>query len=149
MSRFATAVLTTGTSNNVASIEIINSSNTIPAFIKEIGVALNAATASVIVLGRPAAKGVTPTSPAAFVDEEGKATGLVTSAIAWGTSPTAPTVPMRRMGFPATVGSNMKFEFGGRGVRLSPGQTFVIHNVGAVSAMNVYAVVEQDVHTVA
>lgn len=148
MSQFSAGRLTTGTSNNAASLEIINSSADTAAFIKEIGVALNAATATVLVLGRPAAKGVTPTSPAAMVDEEGRATGLVTTALAWGTSPTAPTMPMRRIGLPATAGANIVLKFRGRGVRLAPGETFVLHNVGTVSALNVYVVVEQDIRTV-
>lgn len=149
MSRFSTGRLTTNTTASNASIEIINSSTTLAAFIKEIGIALNAATATVITLGRPAAAGVTPTTPEAMQDEEGAAIGLVTTALAWGTSPTPPTVPMRRMGFAATAGLNWKFEFGGRGVRLAPGGTFIISNVGVVSALSVYVVAEQDVRVIA
>ena len=148
MSRFATGRLSTTTTASNASLEIINGHATLPAFLKEIGIALNAATATVLLLGRPAAAGVTPTSPQAMVDEEGAATGSVTTALAWATSPTPPTVPMRRMGFAATAGLNWKFEFAGRGVRLAPGETFIISNSGAVSALSMYAVVEQDIRSV-
>jgi len=56
-----------------------------------------AASAYTFGIGRPGAIGVTPTSPITFIAENpADATGTVTSAIAWGTGPTAPTNFFRR-----------------------------------------------------
>src|SRR4029077_17277324 len=49
-------------------------------------------------LGRPGAKGITPTTPVTVIDEgDGNApTGLTTTASAWGTAPTVPANFNRR-----------------------------------------------------
>jgi hypothetical protein len=144
MSRYSLGVTTTNTTNTQV-VEIINSHNTASAFLKVIDVALNTAAATVVGFGRPAAAGITPTSPVALVDEQSGADGIVTTALAWGTGPTAPAKFLRKFGFPATIGSAATWEFAGKGFRLGPGQTAVVSVIsGTSSILHVSFEVEQD-----
>lgn len=137
-------VLTTNTTINQAAWEIITGSTPGRAKLLEIGVTLNAATATSIGLGFPAAVGVTPTSPVDFLGEDPAnvlAAGVVTSALAWGTSPTAPAKYFRRMNFPGTIGSGVVWTFP-KGLSIPVSSSIVIFNITANSAMNCYAVLE-------
>ena len=66
----------------------------------------NTAVAGVYGVGRPAAIGITPTSPQTFIDEaDGNgATGLTTAAVAWGTAPTVPSNFFDRYSAAASIG---------------------------------------------
>ena len=79
----------------------------------EFGITLNAATASVFAIGRPAAIGITPTSPQTVLAEDGgnTATGNTTTALAWGTAPTVPANFFRRCSFAATIGAGLIWTF--------------------------------------
>ncbi len=73
-------------------------------------------------VGRPAAIGVTPTSPQTVVDEaDGNgATGLTTTALAWGTGPTVPSNFNRRYTCVAGIGAGFIAVFpGGFGLPVS------------------------------
>jgi hypothetical protein len=85
------------------------------AHIREIGIFMAAATASTFGLGRPAAIGVTPTSPVTGLGEDpAEPAGLSSTAVAWATAPTAPTNAYyhRRIGLPAAIGSGVIWTFG-------------------------------------
>jgi len=150
MSRFSSGALTTGVTANTARLEIINTSTVKEAFIKAVTVVTNTAAVAVVAFGRPAAAGITPTSPVALQDEMGLATGLVKTALAWGTGPTVPAVFYRRYGIPATIGQGVLWTFLGKGFRLAPLATAVLWCLSDTS--NIFQVTveaEQDTNTVA
>jgi hypothetical protein len=154
-SKFSGSDLTSGVTTNTAVYELINSSPR-DAYVKRIRCTLNAATASMLAIGRPAAAGVTPTSPLALLDEAGIITSLVKTALAWGgAAPTKPTRFFRQTSRPATIGDSFEWSFetadDNAGLKLVPGATLVIWNIGggSCSAVFVDAVVEQEVLTVA
>ena len=112
----------------------------------ELGITINAATASVFGLGRPAAIGITPTSPATVLAEDGgnTATGNTTTALAWGTAPTAPTNFFRRVSLPATIGAGFIWTFP-RGIVVLKALTSVLWNpsAGSNSVADVWCVVDE------
>jgi len=134
-------VLTTGTSSGTAAWEIrANASSRIR--IMELGFFLTAATASQIGLGRPAAIGVTPTSPVDFPMEDPadfNVAGECQSALAWTTGPTAPTAFYRRIGLPATIGVGVIWTWP-KGLVIPASGSMVLWNLAASSALNAYAV---------
>jgi len=112
--------------------------------VMEVGISINAATASVFGLGRPAAIGITPTSPVTFLDESdgNGAAGLTTCAVAWGTGPTVPANFFRRVSTPATVGAGIIWTFP-RGLGLPVSGSIVVWNIGTDSVADVWAVVDE------
>jgi hypothetical protein len=139
---YANSVLTTNVTTAEATWELIAGTNGVRLF--ELGIALNAATASTILLARPAAKGVTPTTAKAF-KPEGVNDGLgsdssATTAVAWGTKPTAPAdgIYMRRFGLPAEVGRSIVWTWE-NGLLIPAAASLVIFNGATNSALNVWA----------
>jgi hypothetical protein len=110
----------------------------------ELGLTNNAATASVFGLGRPAAIGVTPTSPQTFLDEQdgNGGTGATTAAVAWGTPPTVPTNFFRRVSLPATIGAGVIWTFP-RGLRIVLSSSIVLWVIATASVVDVYAAVDE------
>jgi hypothetical protein len=144
MALYNFGVLTTGTASGAAAWEIRTSAN-VRARIMEIGIFLNAATASIVGLGRPAAIGLTPTSPVDFLPEDPADTtvsGAVQSALAWSTGPTVPTNFLRRIGLPATIGTGIIWTFP-RGLVIPVSSSIVLWNLALNSAFNAYAVIDQ------
>jgi hypothetical protein len=110
----------------------------------EIGIFLAAATASTFGLGRPAALGITPTTPVDFLPEDPNdvlATGIVQGALAWGTLPTAPTQFLRRISLPATIGTGVIWTFP-RGLVIPVSSNLVVYNITATGVADVYAVID-------
>jgi len=110
----------------------------------EVGITLAAATTSVFGLGRPQAIGVTPTSPVNFQVEDPNdvlASGVVQSALAWGTDPTIPSNFFRRVALPATIGTGVIWTFP-QGLIIPVSSSLVIWNLSAVGVADLYAVVE-------
>lgn len=108
----------------------------------ECGVYIPSAGTATFGLGRPAAPGVTPTTPVALKGEqpnEGLLT--VTTALAWGTNPTAPAAFFRRVGFPATTGSGINWIFT-KGLYVLPGGTLVLWNIATTVASDVTIVAD-------
>jgi hypothetical protein len=112
--------------------------------ILEIGVSQNAATAGVYGLGRPAAIGITPTTPVTFLDESdgNGAAGLTTCAVAWGTGPTVPTNFFRRISTAATVGDGVIWTFP-RGLGIPVSGSIVIWNIGTNAVADMWAIVDE------
>jgi len=109
----------------------------------EIGLFLAAATASIIGLGRPAAIGITPTTPVDFLQEDPNdvlASGVVQSALAWATPPTVPVAFLRRIALPATIGTGVIWTFDDLVIPVS--FSIVLWNLGTNSVLDCYAVVE-------
>ena len=137
-------VLTTGVTTGTAAWEIRTGATPGRAKLMELGVFLNAATASLFGLGRPAAIGITPTSPVDFAQEDpanALASGVLQSALAWGTGPTVPTVFLRRIGLPATIGAGVIWTFP-KGIVIPVSDSLVLWNLGSNGAVNAYAVIE-------
>ena len=135
---------TTVTTIAAASWELRSASTGKPK-VMELGYSLGAATASIIGIGRPAAIGVTPTTPLTVIDEsDGNGpTGLTTCAVAWGTAPTVPTNFFRRASLPATIGAGIIFTFP-RGLGIPVSSSIVVWNITANSAVvDVWAVVDE------
>lgn len=98
--------------------------------LRQISIALGAATASTFGIGRPAAIGVTPTSPVTGVAmDPGDPAGTGQGAVAWGTGPTVPAVFIGRIALPAAIGNAWVWTF-------APGQELVIPVSGSLVVWN-------------
>ena len=109
MAQYELGINTTVTTTGAAAAELRAASGT-PVRLRELGLTLAAATASTYGVGRPAAVGVTPTSPiTVLASNPSDPTGTATTAVAWGTGPTAPSQQLRRITLPATIGAGVIF----------------------------------------
>lgn len=144
MAIFSLATRTTVTTIAAAAYELRSSASNSPKLF-EMGIFLAAATASVYGIGRPAAIGITPTSPVTVVAEEQPniPTGVTTTAVAWGTGPTVPTAFFRRVPLPGTIGAGIIVTFP-RGLGIPVASSIVLWNITANSAAtDVHAVVDE------
>ena len=102
---------TSNVGSAAACLEVIAHA-TRPCKIREIEISLVTAAATVIGLGRPAATGITPTTPLTTLEEEdGLPTGQTTGAVAWGTGPTVPANFLRRVSFAAAIGERVTWKW--------------------------------------
>lgn len=128
---------TTGATNNTPAFEIIAGGSR--GFkLLEMEIILAAATASTYSLGRPAAKGVNPTTPLALLSDDNAdaAEGQTRIAGAWGTPPTIPARFYRQVSFPATISSSKLWSFT-NGLWVPPGATLVLWNSAANGVIDV------------
>lgn len=110
------------------------------ATILEVGATLTAATASTYGIGRPAAIGITPTTPVTWLAEDaGAPAGTVQTALAWGTGPTVPANFFRRWNLPATIGAGFLFTFP-RGLIIAVSQELVLWNIATNGLVNCHVV---------
>ena len=138
------AVRTTGVADATAAWEIRTGATPGRARLIELGLFLSAATASIVGLGRPAAIGITPTTPVDFLLEDPNdvlATGVIQSALAWATPPTVPAAFLRRIALPATIGTGVIWTFP-EGIVIPVSYGIVIWNLGLNSALDAYAILE-------
>jgi hypothetical protein len=140
--RFSQGFRTSATNGSV--IEFIGATGQ-RAQLVEFGITLNAATATQIGLGYPAAQGVTPTAPVTLLSESDNATTTITSALAWGTPPTAPTYYYRRASLPATVGAQVIWTWpaGSTGLILLNSTSIVLYLLAVGSVIDGWAVFVQ------
>jgi hypothetical protein len=143
MSLYGLSQRTTATAAASASWEVRSAATNKPK-IMEVGISQNAATAGVFGFGRPAAIGVTPTSPQNFVAEgdAGAPTSLSTAAVAWGTGPTVPTNFNRRVSCPASIGAGVIWTFP-RGFDLAVTNSSVVWILATAPVCDVWAVVDE------
>lgn len=124
----------------------VRTTSTQPCRLFEAHLFLAAATASTYGLGRPAAVGVTPTSPVTVLSEDiangAVLTGTVTTALAWGTKPTVPANFFRRISLPATIGSGVIWTFP-RGLAIPVTGEIVWWNLATNGVVDAVAVVEE------
>lgn len=140
---YTLAVRTSDGSNAAAAWEIITGATPGRVRLMEIGFFLAAATASIIALGRPAAKGITPTAPVDFLPYDPNdvlASGVIQSALAWGTGPTVPGDFLRRIALPATAGTGVIWTFGD-GIVIPVSSSLILWNLASNSVLDAYAVV--------
>jgi hypothetical protein len=100
-------------------------------------------------LGVPAAKGLVPTTPVAFLSDRSPAiTPLTTAAVAWGTPPTVPAQFRARITCPATIGAGFDLKFGdvGRenGIEIPTGGTMVLWIIALAPVCDVTALIEEE-----
>lgn len=149
MARYELGVRTTVTTIAAAAAELRAASGN-PFKLAEMGITLGAATASTYGLGRPAAVGVTPTSPVTVLAmNPSESTGTVTHAVAWGTGPTVPANFFRRIALPATIGAGIIWTWPPKSFIVGPGNaaaavaSIVLWNITANSAITeLYYVVD-------
>lgn len=143
MAIYSLANRTTNTTTGNDCLEIIASAS-LGYRLLELGITINAATASAYGFGRPAAIGVTPTTPVTVLAEDGGNTsaGNTTTALAWGTQPTIPANFMRRVSLPATVGAGIIWTFP-RGVFVLKALSTTVWNLSTVSAADIWIVVDE------
>jgi hypothetical protein len=123
----------------IASCAELRTTTTDRIYLLEVGITINAATASVFGLGRPAAIGVTPTGPTVGLAEDlGDPAATGTVATAWATAPTAPAQFFRRVSLPATVGAGIVWVF--RRLVINVSSSVVLYNITANSVADVWFV---------
>jgi hypothetical protein len=111
MAGYSHGARTSGTASGAAAWELRTSSTDRPR-VKTIKVTLATAVASLFGVGRPAAIGVTPTSPVTVLAlDPAEPAGTSQTALAWGTGPTAPTAFLERAGLPGAIGNSYVFDF--------------------------------------
>jgi hypothetical protein len=132
---------TTDGSSGAAALEFIAGAK--GCFVRQIVISLAAATASTFGIGRPAALGITPTSPVTSLAELGDGVVTCKSAVAWGTGPTVPANFFRRVGFPATINSYQPFDFGS--LYLAPNQSIVVWNLAANGVCDVTIIADEPI----
>jgi hypothetical protein len=142
--RVSLGVRTSDGTSGAAAWEIITGATPGRARVLELGFFLAAATATTIGLGRPQAVGITPTSPVDFLAEDPNdvlASGVVQSAVAWGTGPTIPTAFLRRIALPATVGTGVIWTFP-EGLVIPVSSSLILWNLASNSVLDAYAVID-------
>ena len=142
--RVSLGVRTSDGTSGAAAWEIITGATHGRARVIELGFFLAAATATTIGLGRPQAVGITPTSPVDFLAEDPNdvlATGVVQSAVAWGTGPTIPAAFLRRIALPATIGTGVIWTFP-EGLVIPVSSSLILWNLASNSVLDAYAVID-------
>ncbi len=142
--RVSLGVRTSDGTSGAAAWEIITGATPGRARVIELGFFLAAATATTIGLGRPQAVGITPTSPVDFLAEDPNdvlASGVVQSAVAWGTGPTIPTAFLRRIALPATIGTGVIWTFP-EGLVIPVSSSLILWNLASNSVLDAYAVID-------
>lgn len=138
MRQFQVGVRTTSGTTGEAALEIIAGASKGFRLLGVIGISMAAATASTFGFGRPAAKGVTPTTPANVPTVDGgRVPSVTTTALAWGTSPTAPSPFMYRATLPATVGAFRDWVLPQSGIWCPAGGTLVLWNLASNGVVDV------------
>lgn len=144
MAYYSLGVRTSGVTSATAAWEIRTSAN-VRARLMEVGIFMAAATASTYGLGRPAAIGVTPTSPVDFLPEDfadPTVSGQVQSALAWTTGPTVPAAFLRRISMPATIGTGIIWTFP-KGIVIPVSSSIVLWNLATNGVVDAYAVIDE------
>src|ERR1035437_10101406 len=135
--------ITGGVGTSGGASAALRAASTDAIWLKEVGVFLNAATASTIGLGKPAAIGVTPTSPIVGLATNGGAEAVGATAVAWGTPPTSPAQFYRRIGLPAAIGNGIIWTFQGDGLLIPASGSIVLWNLALNSVVSAYFVWEE------
>lgn len=142
MAIYSLANRTTGASSGTPALELITSSTDRPRLI-ELGFFVATATASAYAMGRPAAIGVTPTSPITLLAENpSDPAGKCQTALAWATPPTAPTTYMRRHYLAASAGLGITWFFP-YGIVIAVSSSIVLWNLQANSVADCHVVVDE------
>lgn len=111
--------------------------------LREFGIFLAAATASTYGLGRPAAIGVTPTTPVlGQAEDPADAAAVGATAVAWTTRPTVPTssIYLRRISMPAAIGAGIIWTWpDGPGLTIPINSSIALYSLATNGVVDVYA----------
>lgn len=142
MIRSSKNIRTTGAGSGAAALEIIAGPKR-GFWLRQLDLTLVTAAASVYALGRPAALGITPTTPALFpLEGSGDPSTLsATTALAWATPPTIPTVFYRQNSYPAAIGAASSWIFAG--LWIPPAFSVVLWNGAANSLADVNITIDE------
>lgn len=134
---------TSATAAGAASWEIRSAATNAP-IVFEMGLTQVTAVAGTYGIGRPAAIGITPTTPVNFLAEshQNAPTALTTACLAWGTGPTVPTQFARRFMCAATIGVGYLCTFP-RGYQIPVSSSIVNWTIATAPVCDVYAVIEE------
>jgi hypothetical protein len=140
MARYAVGFTTAATAAGAAIVDLRSAAGE-RLYVREIGMFLNAATASQIGVYRPSTLGTASTSivPVPVDPADPAATGSVGTA--WSVAPAVSTnVPLRRAMLPAAIGNGFIWQFSERGlvVPVSSSLLFWNYGAGANSVINGY-----------
>jgi hypothetical protein len=142
MSLYSLGLETTDTTINHACLEIYTPA-TLAIKVMEIGFSQVTATACEFGLGRPAAQGITPVAVLFQAEQSTTDPAAKTNAsLSWGTSPTAPTIYLRRVATPAAIGAGVIWTFP-RGLYLPPSASLVIFNITASVGLNCWVIIDE------
>ncbi len=143
MGIFSVANRTSVVTSATAGWEIIAGANNAYSA-KEVGITLNAATATTLGFGAPGVKGVTPANGSTVqAEDQGNTTaGTTTTGTTWATGPTVPANFFRRVSLPNIVGAGIIWTFP-RGINVLKTVTTILWNLAAGSAMDVWVVVDE------
>lgn len=95
-------------------------------------------------LGRPAARGVTPTTSVTLLAADpGDAACLSSIATAWTTAPTVPTDFLRRCEMQASASAGIVWTFGPRELVIPASSSLVLWNISVVLASDVSITLEE------
>lgn len=148
--RYSRSIRTSATASGAAAFELIAGLR--PFVLTELGITIVNATASTFALGRPAAIGITPTSPVAPLSYANGDPLEVRArmAVAWGTGPTIPAAYFRQVTIPAVAGSEKIWQFGRitdgalrNGIVVPAGGSIILWTLSTVSVADVYVVIEE------
>lgn len=143
MARYSVAVTTPAAAAGAA-YATIHTVSTDRGYLVELGISLNAATASSIQLIRASNTPVASTSNLGQAEDPGDPAATINVDTAWSTAPTVGTLPFRRIVLPATAGAGIIWTFP-LGLKIPVSSWLVIWNYGASagSALSLYTVFDE------
>ena len=138
------AGLTTGTASGTGALAI-RPATTARAYILEVGLFLNAATASVLTLKRSASAGTPSTSVLGQQGDPADAASATNIDTVWSVVPTVAANAIRRIALPATSGAGVIWTFPRGALVAANGATtqLLVWNEQLNSALNAYVVWEE------
>lgn len=132
---------TTNVTTSNAALEIIGS-DVKATKLYEIGLLTTTSATSVFGFGRPAAAGVTPGTTSLFQGDDSDSTAVAKVALTWGTSPTAPSIYMRRLATSSSgAGAIWTFPEGIRMAISGAARSLVLFNITGGAPVDFWAVV--------
>lgn len=138
MHGYELGLLTTNVTINTIAAELRATTRSM--YVREIGIFLNAATATTLGLGRAAnvtgVGGTVNLGQTLSNDDEASVNGVVLSGQS--TAPTAPTLYHRQIALPGAIGNGMVWVWEDPGFRIKLGTALVLVNVTASSALRLY-----------
>ena len=133
MARYAAGFTTTATAAGAAIVDLRTAAGE-RAYVREIGLFLNAATASSIGVYRPSTLGTASTSVVAVPVDPADAAATASVGTAWSVAPAISTnVPLRKAALPAAIGNGIIWQFSERGLVIPVSSSLLLWNYGAAA----------------
>lgn len=137
MAIYEAAIRTSATTSGVAVCELrAGTGRTIS--IREIGIFNAAATAGALGLGRPASAGTASGTVLGQAVDPRSAAALGSIAATWSAAPTAPTIYLRRISFPATIGAGVVWGWQPDQLALDATASILLWSQSTLGVLDVY-----------